>query len=624
MTKDELVVRLGKNEWNDIEFKKAQRGVPNNAYETVSAFSNTAGGYLIFGVKDSDGKLEIVGVIDVDKVQNDFLSCLRSGDKLNRIIVAHESAVEHDGKTLLIFHIPEAQHREKPIYLNGDIRKSYIRRGGGDEHCAQEHIERFLRDAANPTYDMGFFADLDPENFFDTQSVAWYRQLLREKQGMRHTDLSDVEFLHEWGFVVEKEDSLVPTRAAVLLFGKNCYVRQIVPRGLVDYQRIDTSFDEWSSDTRWHDRVVVEENIVQAWRVLVEKYMRLAEKPFSINTTTLRRHDDPPDYISFREASINLLIHQDYGDYTRKPVIKVFTDRTVFWNPGDAFDTVDQLLEPTEKEVRNPAIVSAFRRIGLSDQAGTGLRSIIGNWRNLGYVPPVIKNDKAAKTFELVLQKEYLLTDRQRLFQAQLGVYLSDQEAAVFAYACRSGGITITDTKAITGAKNIEARTVLDRLVTMVLLHPIAGNVSWKVAEHLQKRLYQTDQAPDQPDNPMANLVIPLLINLTDNQRKIISLCEVPRKQTDLMREIGLSHRTFFRKKHLEPILKANLIRMTHPDEPNHPDQAYVVTEAGFEFLKDSKTNVGGMENNDRNGKPKRLVTSRLVHGTSSDEGGPE
>ena len=606
MTKDELIARLGKYEWNDVEFKKAQRGVPNSAYETVSAFSNTAGGYLVFGVKETDGNFEIVGVIEVGKVQNDFLSCLRSGDKLNRVITVQEDAVEHDSKTLLIFYIPEAQRREKPVYLNGDIRKSYIRRGGGDEHCTQTEIERFLRDAADSTYDRELLDDLDSEDFFDTQSVAWYRRLLQEKQGNRHADLSDIEFLNEWGFVVEANDSLVPTRAAVLLFGKGRYVRQILPRGLVDYQRIDTPFDEWSPDKRWHDRVVVEENIVQAWQVLVEKYMRLAERPFSIDTATLRRHDDPSDYISFREAAINLLIHQDYGDHTRKPVIKIFADRTVFWNPGDAFVTVDQLLEPTEKEVRNPAIVNAFRRIGLSDQAGTGMRSIVGNWRQLGYVPPVIENDKAEKTFKLVLQKEPLLTKRQNLFQTQLGVSLSDQEAAVFAYACRSGTITITDAKAVIGGGNREARAVLDRLVTMVLLHPVKEGLLWDVAEHLKERFRQTDQTndqprsvdtdlvTDQPGGPEPNLVTPLLTNLTDRQRKIIELCEVPRKQADLMREIGLTHRTFFRRKHLEPLVQAKLIRMTHPDEPNHPDQAYVVTEAGLGLLSAWKTDVGG------------------------------
>ena len=84
MTKNELIAKLNKYEWNDVECKKAQKGVPDDAYKTVSAFSNTAGGYLVFGVKDTEGKLEIVGVIEVDKVQNDFLSCIRAGDKLNR------------------------------------------------------------------------------------------------------------------------------------------------------------------------------------------------------------------------------------------------------------------------------------------------------------------------------------------------------------------------------------------------------------------------------------------------------------------------------------------------------------------------------------------------------------
>ncbi len=70
MTRDELVKRLKGYEWNDIEFKKAQRGVSDSAYETVSAFSNTEGGWLIFGVKDDHGELEVIGVIEVDKVQN--------------------------------------------------------------------------------------------------------------------------------------------------------------------------------------------------------------------------------------------------------------------------------------------------------------------------------------------------------------------------------------------------------------------------------------------------------------------------------------------------------------------------------------------------------------------------
>jgi ATP-dependent DNA helicase RecG len=366
---------------------------------------------------------------------------------------------------------------------------------------------------------------------------------------------------------------------------------------VVDYQRIDLPFDQWTTERRWGDRVVLEENIIQAWQVLVEKYFRLSERPFSVDATTLRRHDDPPDYISFREAAINLLIHQDFGDQTRKPVIKIFPDRTVFWNPGDAFVTVDQLLDPTEKEVRNPAIVAAFRRIGLSDQAGTGVRSIFGNWRQLGFIPPLIINDKAEKTFEITLLRETLLTEEQRLFQAQLGVRLSDQEAAVFAYACRAGSVGITDAKAVMGRGEREAGQVLDHLVTQTLLGVVEPQVRWELASHLQNRFTQADQATptsedlvtDQPAARPVSLVTPKLTKLTEHQRKILSLCEIPRSQADLMKALSLSHRTFFRRTHLEPLIKAKLVQMTHPDEPNHPNQAYVVTEAGLGLLSSWK-----------------------------------
>jgi len=600
MDQDELIARLNKFEWNDVEFKRAQRGVPDTAYETVSAFANTAGGYLVFGVEDNHGSFEIVGVIEVDRVQNDFLSCLRSGRKLNRLISVQESAMEHDGKTLLVFFVPEARRKDKPIYLDGDIRKSYIRRGGGDERCTGPEIERFLRDAADTTYDSETMLDLDAEDFYDSVSVGWYRRVLQEKQANRHADLSDVEFLHEWGFVVESDNALRPTRAAVLLFGRARLLRNLLPRGIVDYQRIDVRFDDWSPERRWNDRIVVEDNIIQAWQVLVERYLRFAERPFSVDATTLRRHDDPPDYISFREAAINLLIHQDFGDHTRKPVIKIFSDRTMFWNPGDAFVTVDQLLDPTEKEVRNPAIVAAFRRIGLSDQAGTGVRSIFGNWRQLGFVPPCIDNDKGEKTFEITLLRETLLTEEQRLFQAQLGVRLSDQEAAVFAYACRAGSVGITDAKAVIGRGTREAEQVLDHLVIQTLLAVMEPHVRWGLAPHLQGRFVSGDKAAvattdlvtDQPLSSSVSLVTSRLTKLTDHQRRIIVLCEVPRKQADLMQELGLSHRTFFRRKHLEPLIQANLVRMTHPEEPNHPEQAYVVTDSGLGLLASWKPDI--------------------------------
>ena len=607
MTRNDLIERLNKYEWSDVEFKEARNAAPRSAYETVSAFANTAGGWLVFGVRDRGGTLEMVGVMQVDKVQNEFLSTLRSRQKINRAIDVAEDLVETDGKTLLVFHIPESPRSDKPVYLDGDIRRSYIRRGAGDERCTPEEIERFLRDASGDRYD-GEPLGLDAEEFFDPESVRWYRRVFDERSPGRHQALSDVEFLNEWGFVVEQGEHLVLTRAAVLMFGRPRHVRRILPRPVVDCQFIDSTSDSWSTDRRWTDRVVVEENLIQAWLMLSSRYMQHATHPFGVDAATLRRDDDPPDYISFREAAINLLIHQDYGDHGRKASIRFFRDQTGFWNPGDACATTDELLDPTEKEVRNPAIVAAFRRIGLSEQAGTGVRAIFRGWQRLGYVPPVINNDKARKTFELLLLREQLFSEEQQLLQAQLGVKLSETEARLFAFACRQGGASLTDAKAVTGQPGPEARKVLNTLVVQRLLEPMGESDRYGVAEHLKDRFgaaqlgqSTSDQARggservanDQPDSPDTDSVIPVLTNLTDDQRKIMALCEVPRKQASLMQEIGLSHRTFFRRKRLEPLIEAKLIRMTRPDEPNHPDQAYVITEAGLRILDAWRTGAG-------------------------------
>ncbi len=81
MTELKKLLELG--EWNDAEFKEARANVPKNAFETVSAFANTHGGWLILGVAQSDEGFDITGVEKPDKVQNDFMSVLHADGKIN-------------------------------------------------------------------------------------------------------------------------------------------------------------------------------------------------------------------------------------------------------------------------------------------------------------------------------------------------------------------------------------------------------------------------------------------------------------------------------------------------------------------------------------------------------------
>ena len=123
MTKQELVTRLHDIEWEDFEVKTAKSELPKNIWETVSAFSNTSGGWIVLGVKQSGKTFEIQGVDNREKLEQDFLGTLRSG-KFNTTIFAISKQYTVDDCKLLAFYIPEVE--TKPVYF-GSPSNTFIR-----------------------------------------------------------------------------------------------------------------------------------------------------------------------------------------------------------------------------------------------------------------------------------------------------------------------------------------------------------------------------------------------------------------------------------------------------------------------------------------------------------------
>ena len=488
MTRDELIAALNSIEWSDVEFKEATWEVPRNALSTVSAFANTEGGHLVFGVKETNGTFKVTGVVDADRLQNTFLGQVRDINKISVLLPITGQVHQMPEGVVLAFFVPEAARNQKPVHLDRNPRNSYIRRGGRDDTCTADELMRLMRDASPARYDAEPLA-LDVGHCFDGQSVRWYREMFSRSNAGRDDGDEELAFLRKRGFIVEQDGKLMPTRAGVLVLGAAEVLPQVLPRMVVDLQLYRHSATEYSPTTRWADRIAVEGNLVQAWRTVVDFYFRHSERPFSIDAETLRRSDDPPDYVSFREAAINLLIHQDFSDHGRLPAIRIYRDCTEFFNPGDAFQSREKLLDPGDKEMRNPSIVGAFRRIGLSDQGGTGIGAIFESWRRLGYLPPEIHNDKAEKTFRLRLPKQKLQSEAQLLALASLGANLTPPQAAVVAFLLLRGEADVADIKALTGLSGPQARGLAQELAVQVLVDPIVdGDPHVRLAAHLRAR----------------------------------------------------------------------------------------------------------------------------------------
>jgi ATP-dependent DNA helicase RecG len=90
MTKDDLLKRLDDIEWDDFEVKEAHSEIPENIWETVSAFANTSGGWIVLGVQEikKNGKVtfSVTGVGNAGKLEQDFIVTLRSQTKFNLLM----------------------------------------------------------------------------------------------------------------------------------------------------------------------------------------------------------------------------------------------------------------------------------------------------------------------------------------------------------------------------------------------------------------------------------------------------------------------------------------------------------------------------------------------------------
>ncbi len=163
----ELKKLLKAREWNDVEFKEARNAVPKSSFETVSAFANTHGGWLVFGISQQGEAFNVSGVLKVDKIQNDFLSVLHADRKINHDVQVTEQRMDVDGKTVLAFHIAENPRTRKPVYLDGDIRRTFLRKGSGDYKAQMQDIERMLRDATADRWDSQPFVNKGVKSLID-------------------------------------------------------------------------------------------------------------------------------------------------------------------------------------------------------------------------------------------------------------------------------------------------------------------------------------------------------------------------------------------------------------------------------------------------------------------------
>ncbi len=383
MNKEELIKKLEDIEWEDFEVKEAVSEIPKNSWETVSAFSNTAGGWLIFGIQKVGKSYEILGVKNAEKIEHDFIVTIRSGNKFNKIIDVKPEKYTLDGKTVLAFYIQQKSPRDKPIYFNSP-QNTFIRAGSGDQRATSEEIDSFYRLAS--------FEEKDKEtingnlNTLDQNTIQKYQNYFNTvNPGHRYNGLSKENFLDKLGVLKNGQ----VTYGGLLVFGSEGSLSKELVNYRIEYLEIPgTSYED--APTRYSFRISSEKNLFETFFEIYERLGRKVEVPFSINEGI--RNDDPVHLQAIREALVNLLIHTDYFN-SGNARIRVFVDRFEFFNPGALPKKIELILKEDFSQPRNPIIAKIFRFVKFSENIGSGFHKMFQGWKKQYHAAPVVEGD---------------------------------------------------------------------------------------------------------------------------------------------------------------------------------------------------------------------------------------
>ncbi len=371
MTKEELLNRINDLEWDDFEVKAAKSDLPKDVWETVSAFSNSAGGWIVLGVKQDGKKFSITGVDNIEKLEQDFINTLTGKQKFNVLIRPVAKKYHFDEVNVLAFYIPLSN--KKPVYFNSQ-ENTFVRITSGDVRATKEEIDSMYRDQAFGTKT----SEVIPNSSIDdlnAHSIEVYRDYMaRFNKDLAYNKLLTPELLRKANVLVD--DKL--TYGGLLFFGKQEKIFEHFPDFRIDLLEIPgTSYSD--SDVRFTYRLPEQENIWEYYFALFERITKKIDKPFTLTKEGFATEDYP--YIeALREATVNMLMHADYFAPTKSRV-RIFTNRIEFFNSGTLPKPLEELLKTDISNPRNPIIAKLFRLVKLAENAGFGFGKMINGWK---------------------------------------------------------------------------------------------------------------------------------------------------------------------------------------------------------------------------------------------------
>lgn len=614
---DYLDTLLNQTECDDIEFKSAAGGFPSSFWETYSAFANTDGGTIVFGVKETNGSFSLNGLTEgqIEKYKKDFWNNVNNRSTISCNLMNENNVLdaEYKGYRFLLFLVPRASKEQRPIFRTTDpYNGTYKRNYEGDYKCSRHEVNRM-------------YADADEQHPADSRILKNYTmddidietiQAYRRKFSLSSPDhpwlaYSDLDLLKKLGGYRKDRETGEEgfTVAGLLMFGKNESITDVecTPNFFPDYREHLTE-DE---NIRWTNRICAdgtwEANLFNFYQRVLPRLQSVLPKPFKLEGNT--RKEETSAHIAVREALINLCVHADYTE-DASLVVRHNTNAFIFSNPGTMLVSKEQYYTGGESVCRNKSLQKMFSMLGVAEKAGSGTDKILKGWRESNWRAPMLDEHQKPDKVELIMPMESLLSENVKLkLEERFGNMTTRFEhdvLSILALTCEEGCITNERLRYSLSLHKGQISELLKRMCQSGLLVSQGYGRGMKYYLPAKKGydLFSPDNMTTSEDNMTTSEgnmttskdnmatskdnVATSEDNVATSPKKRLSKQEMDNlikvvctewiSLEDIALQIGKDY-NYLRKFIIPRMLKEKVIEMLYPGTPNHPRQQYKIKD---------------------------------------------
>ena len=333
-----------------------ERKEPLSWLKSVSAFANTSGGLLLYGV-DNDGNL--VGLENAERDAEDISEMIKS--LMDPIPEFDLSLHAEDGRKFVVVSVKAGTTTPYYVFLKGH-RDAYIRIGNESVKANSIDLKRLVLKGEKRTWD-SLPSNHKRANFaFETLRAEYFA---RAKMEFVESDFDS------FGLV----EGAVLTNAGALLADKSPirHSRVFCTRwnGLTKSNGVMEALD----DDEFSGGLL---NLLDAAKGFVKVNAKTKWRKMEDGSGRVEYPEYPSAAVE--EAIVNGLIHRDYLELGSEVHIDMFDDRMEIYSPGgmisgELIQSLDSRAVASKR--RNPVIADLFQRLSLMERRGSGFGKIL-------------------------------------------------------------------------------------------------------------------------------------------------------------------------------------------------------------------------------------------------------